>query len=460
MMTESDFDLLLAYLDDELDDNEVGSLVERLQAEPRLAEQLVLLAGEEGKIVEWAGATSGLRPLADSRRRASFGGAWLVASVVLVLVAAIGASVWFAKRDDVAPAPIAGVEEPAFDARLVKTTGCKWAEGRTPMADGAELDIGSVLELVEGVAEIEYASGVHVVIEGPVTFEVSLVDAGKLTAGQLSATVPNAAIGFTIHTPALDVVDRGTQFSVRIGEAGATQVHVFQGEVETQTRGPHEAPKVRKTLTATQAAQFNAKGRFGGWLDPDYEGFAGVGHHAYGVVSTDRAMRWLPQAPPVLEEGELQSDSDLFLFLERRDVLLERDLEITSFQRRGTQAHFSTEFVILPAGTRVDSYLVHFDPGGSTHSRLGGVRFERPVLGIIARGDQLRATDEILGASGTWYHCKNAAASGLDDGIDDLAKKTSPDVVAYKLESGLSFALHVQPGTLDQVRILVASGQP
>jgi len=458
MNTESDFDLLLAYLNDELDDDEVATLVKRLQAEPRLAEQLVLLASEEGKIVEWAGATSGLRPLVDSqRRRASFGVAWLAAS--LTLAATIGAGLWFANRDHAPPAPIAGVDEPTFDTQLVSATACKWADGQAILADGAELDIGSVLELVEGIAEIEYASGVRVVIEGPVAFEVSSADAGTLTAGQLSATVPKAAIGFTIHAPTLDVVDRGTQFGVRIGEAGATEVHVFQGEVETQTRGPDEAPKVRKTLTTTQAARFNAKGRFSGWLDPDYGGFTGIGRRAYGVACTDRAMRWLPQAPPVLEESELQSESDMFLFLERRDVLLKRAIEITSFQRRGTQAHFSTEVVTLPAGTRVDSYLLHFDPGASTHSRLGGVRFERPILGIIAREDQLRATDDILGAPGTRYHCNNAPARGLDDSMGEGAQRISPDVVAYKQETGLSFALHAQPGTLDQVRILVASEQ-
>jgi len=210
-------------------------------------------------------------------------------------------------------------------------------------------------------------------------------------------------------------------------------------------------------LTTTQAAKFNDRGRFAGWLEPDYGGFAGAARHAYGVTHTDRAMRWLPKAPPSLEEGELQSGSDIFLFLERRGVVLEQDTEITSYQRRGTQAHFSIEVVTLPAGTQVDSYMLHFDPGASTQSRLGGIRFERPILGIIARADQLRATDDIFGAHGTRYHCKNAATRGLDDGVEGGAEKKSPDVVAYKQDTGLAFALQVHPGTLDQVRILVAS---
>ncbi len=458
MSRESDFDQLLEYLNDELDDGEVGVLVKRLQAEPELAEQLVLLASEEGKIVEWASATSGLRPLADLvRRRPSFGIAWLAVSLVVVLVATIGVSVWLANRDNARPTPIAVVQQPSFDARIAKTTDCTWAEGQATLADGDELDIGSVLELVEGVAEIQYASGVRVVIEGPSTFQVSSSNSGELTVGQLSATVPKRAVGFTIHTPTFDVVDRGTQFGVRISAEGQTEVHVFQGEVETQTLGPEEAPKVRQTLTATQAARFNLRGRFAGWIAPDDQGFSGVQRHAYGVVRTDGAMRWLPQAPPLLAEGELQSSSDVFLFLERRGIVLQQDILITTFQRRGTQAHFSTEQVTLPAGTRVDSYLVHFDPGVSTSTGRGGVQFERPILGIIARADQLQATDNILGAPDTRYHCQNAPVRGLDDGIGEGVDRKHPDVVTYKQETGLSFTLPSRPGTLDQVRILVAS---
>ena len=458
MNAEPDFDLLLAYLDDELDDAEVAALTARLQAEPSLAEQLVLLASEEGKIAEWAGATSSLRPLDEpAPHRRSFGAAWLVASLSLALAAAVGTSVWYAMRDNPAEDPIATEEEPVFDARLAKATDCTWGEGRADISEGSSLDFGTTLKLVKGIAEIEYAGGGRVVIEGPTTFELSSSDSGELTMGQLSATVPKEAIGFTIHTPTLDIVDRGTQFGLRIDEAGTAEVHVFQGEIETQTRGPEEAPKVRKTLTTTQAAKFSARGRFAGWLQPDYEGFAGASRHAYGVVLTDRAMRWLPKAPPSLEEGELQSSSDIFLFLERRGVVLDQDTEITSYQRQGTQAHFSIEVVTLPAGTRVDSYMLHFDPGASTQSRLGGVRFERPILGIIARADQLRATDGLFGAPGTRYDCNNVAARGLDDGVGKGAEKKSPDVVAYKQDAGLSFALQVHPGTLDQVRILVAS---
>ena len=40
----TDFDLLLAYLGDELSDDEVRALAARLKSEPELADQLVLLA--------------------------------------------------------------------------------------------------------------------------------------------------------------------------------------------------------------------------------------------------------------------------------------------------------------------------------------------------------------------------------------------------------------------------------
>jgi len=456
MNTDSDFDLLLAYLGDELGDDEVAALVKRLQVEPELAEQLVLAASEEGKIVEWAGATCGLTPLDDRAVRSSFWRpAWQVALAVAAMAATIGVTLWMAGDDPRSKTPTPGVEGPAPIARLVKADGCKWADGQAAMAEDCELEIGSVLELLDGVASIEYADGVRVSLEGPAKFEVTSSGTGTLHTGQLSATVPKEAIGFTIHTPALMVVDLGTQFGVRVDDATQTEVHVFQGEVETQTQGAPSVPKESQLLTTTQAARFNSDGRLVDWIEPDYDGFAGVERHAPGVLSTSRAVRWLPRPPASLEAGKMQSNSSVFLLLERRGVVPQRDLEITSVQRKGTQAHFSTEWNTLPAGTRVDSYLLHFDPSLSPQSGSGEIRFERPILGIIARGDQLTASDDLLGIPGIKYERSDVLCRGLDDGTEDHP----PDVLNYLHSADrLKVTFGVQTGTLDQMRILVESG--
>jgi hypothetical protein len=55
--------------------------------------------------------------------------------------------------------------------------------------------------------------------------------------GRLSASVPPEGVGFTVETPAAEVVDFGTEFSVDVA-GGASEVHVFAGLVRVQPRSP------------------------------------------------------------------------------------------------------------------------------------------------------------------------------------------------------------------------------
>ena len=57
--------------------------------------------------------------------------------------------------------------------------------------------------------------------------------------GKLRATVPPQAQGFAIGSPALDLIDRGTEFGLDVGD-GKTEVHVFQGQVDVYDPGPAE----------------------------------------------------------------------------------------------------------------------------------------------------------------------------------------------------------------------------
>jgi hypothetical protein len=63
----------------------------------------------------------------------------------------------------------------------------------------------------------------------------------KRTHGKLAAAVPRAARGYTIITPTAEVVDLGTEFGVSVDRSGASEVHVFDGEVVTRALGPRAA---------------------------------------------------------------------------------------------------------------------------------------------------------------------------------------------------------------------------
>jgi len=143
-------------------------------------------------------------------------------------------------------------------ARLKSQAKATW-DG-TAWQVGADLRAGQRLVLKSGLAEVDFDSGASVILEGPAEFELGAKGSGgrdqkgsnacSLSLGKLVALVPKQARGFTVQTPALRIMDLGTQFGVRVelpakSEIGApataghlkseiptTEVQVFQGEVE------------------------------------------------------------------------------------------------------------------------------------------------------------------------------------------------------------------------------------
>ena len=56
-------------------------------------------------------------------------------------------------------------------------------------------------------------------------------------------------LDFTIGSPRMDLVDRGTEFGLQVGAEGKTEVHVFQGKVELYDANTNQAPASRRELT-------------------------------------------------------------------------------------------------------------------------------------------------------------------------------------------------------------------
>lgn len=107
----------------------------------------------------------------------------------------------------------------------------------------ASLFAGQRFDLVRGLVEITFDGGATTLIEGPATFEVVSLTAGRLSTGRLTATLDKAvakAAGagsrFAIETPTATVTDLGTSFGVAVDAAGETSVRVFDGLVELLPR--------------------------------------------------------------------------------------------------------------------------------------------------------------------------------------------------------------------------------
>ncbi|MBI1371650.1 MAG: hypothetical protein GC159_02650 [Phycisphaera sp.] len=116
-------------------------------------------------------------------------------------------------------------------AVITRTVDTQWAEGTPAYEPGSTVAAGE-LNLDSGVVQIEFYSGATVVVEGPAEMNVISAERAVVKRGKVHATVPPQAHGFTLNAADVDVVDLGTEFALNVGDAGVTEVHVFDGEVE------------------------------------------------------------------------------------------------------------------------------------------------------------------------------------------------------------------------------------
>ncbi len=329
------------------------------------------------------------------------------------------------------------------------------AEGALWEGDDASVMVGSALkaglvELCEGRVEIELDSGVQLAIEGPARFELVDEKGGLLHQGKLSAHVPPEGIGFTVETPTMEVIDLGTEFGLNV-TAHACEVHVFDGEVEAVLRQSPESPlKELITTSLTRRVQRASSGQLEAVsFNPDR--FTPPPVAVAGVNQVWGGIRLLGTQPETVQKGTYQH-SYILLFLEQAHVELEDPLEVSCIHPGrylvGFQPEKGDEFRhMLQVGQRVDSYFLHYDTESETSSRCRGtVRFDRPIVAVIAGGRQMGATDELLGAWCTAYDHPTVSDRGLED--DEVV--ISGDRRRLTLDWGVG-------KSADQIRVLVAA---
>jgi ferric-dicitrate binding protein FerR (iron transport regulator) len=229
--------LLMALVDGELSPVQQQHLSALLRDDPDLQtkyrDYLLLDA-----MLRWeqpdAAITTPARRKAVSNLRVWLGLAVAVAACVIL---AIG--IW-TLRPAVknVPKEVAAVEpEDSSVALLIEAPGAVWESSEPPRV-GVPLSPGR-LQLKSGYAQIQFYSGATVILEGPADFWLTSRTAAYCAGGKLRANVPAQAEGFRIGTPTVDVVDRGTEFGLRVEKDDKAEVHVFQGKVDMY--GPNDA---------------------------------------------------------------------------------------------------------------------------------------------------------------------------------------------------------------------------
>jgi len=146
---------------------------------------------------------------------------------------------------------------PPLVARVVHSVNAEWQQGGESITLGEYGDLRTLsYTLQRGVAEIKLNDGARVVLEAPVEFKLTSTNSLFLDKGKLVATVGPQAFGFTVDTPTAKYVDLGTEFGVEVKGTGASEVHVFKGEVALHA-GSDQA---KISVLQGQARQVNAAG--------------------------------------------------------------------------------------------------------------------------------------------------------------------------------------------------------
>lgn len=209
-------------------------------------------------------AAAGKRP-ARRARSSAFGLRLLLSPRFLAPLSAVAAAVLLAVALWPRHRNVSTPEEPGPEptdnsvAVLLKAPGAEWDEPGPGPRVGAPLAPGR-LRLKAGLAHLEFYSGATVILEGPAELELLSSGSAYCARGKLRATVPPQAQGFTIGTPKLKLVDRGTEFGVEVGAADQTEVHVFQGKVEMYDEGSDPRPARPQELTTGQGVRLDAPG--------------------------------------------------------------------------------------------------------------------------------------------------------------------------------------------------------
>ena len=91
-------------------------------------------------------------------------------------------------------------------AKLTETVDCFWEDDTAATKKGEYLMPGNKLKLIGGLAEITFACGAKIILQGPANLEIESAKTAILHSGKVTADVPDELEGFKIRTPVAEVI--------------------------------------------------------------------------------------------------------------------------------------------------------------------------------------------------------------------------------------------------------------
>ena len=119
---------------------------------------------------------------------------------------------------------------------IERKINCVWTDEAWKVDPSGQIPAGHTISLERGFMSLHLKNGVRVALEAPVEFTVTDDLHGVLEYGGIGVRVPEGFSGYVVDTPTARVIDLGTEFSVKVGRHGRTDLHVIDGEVTVSQR--------------------------------------------------------------------------------------------------------------------------------------------------------------------------------------------------------------------------------
>lgn len=454
--------LFRAVLDQNLTEAQAGRLEEILLTDAKAREDYLRLTeidhflqvcyhGDDVPV-----AVSQFKP--SGKRISAFWMAW--AGICIVSACLLG---WFFRTEPQVEivdkqVPVEFVPEPILAATLTGSIDAVWGKNSAinELPVGTQWNVGDRVELKEGTALLTFANNVKCAITGEVLMKVDDDLNCLLEAGIGTFDVPESATGFTVHTLGGSFVDVGTSFGVNVSDQGNSEVHVLKGVVNAVAVRTGSAKVLR--LTSGNAARLTPATETLSSTAFRPEAFSRPLALIAGVERlSDSLSFWSQPLSNIVPGQELRRPVSAWLCKEKSEVELTQDLVIKSMYGNRDSPHEYRD-VRIPAGTRLDSYLLHFSHDSPLKARdlFGTITFASPVAALIRSHDELRDTDAMFCFEQTVRDIKDAISKrrGSDEAMADVATVDDDSrTVQFQLST-------LGAPSLDQMRILVLRKNP
>jgi len=122
------------------------------------------------------------------------------------------------------------------------------------------------------------------------------------------------------------------------------------------------------------------------------------------TINFGNVRLWSGSPPSDLRADQFEDDDWAYLFIEHLNLILPADMVVNAISPGLYDQDADLGSFTIPAGTKVDVYLLHSDPvGNGPRDYSGSITFSNEIIGVIARGRRLRLSDPVLGAPGVLY---------------------------------------------------------